>query len=233
MASLMPSVRPMHRHIPPALATRAAIVVPSVIALACSIYLLVSPSSSFRCPTASMSTSPSSAKPQNFSLWAMPSKDSAFYKRSKEAIQQLSEHFSCVPFEPHVTVLGTFGADQGLSEDEVVLRSWQIVKQLRPYDAEVMSLATGGSYFQSVFLKMRPTEQVPESCHCISLLSCQMLLSHIGHIASIRSTCSSSFFTVSISKRIVARCMFGPRKCVLKSCLQVGFPSRVQTNALS
>ena len=164
-------------NIHPASATRAAIVVPSVIALACSIYLLVSPSSS-RCPSVSMSSSPSTAKPQNFSLWALPSKESAFYRRSKEAIQHLSEHFSCVPFEPHVTVVGTFGADQGLSEDDVVLRSWQIVKQLRPYDAEVMSLATGRSYFQSVFLKIRPTEQVCTRLHAIESHPCQMLLSH-------------------------------------------------------
>ncbi|CAI6000830.1 unnamed protein product [Closterium sp. NIES-64] len=66
----------------------------------------------------------------------------------------------CTPFEPHVTVIGAFGAREGLDEQEVVKRMERLSASLKPYDIQVMELAAGRLFFQCVYIKMLPSKEV-------------------------------------------------------------------------
>ncbi|CAI6005864.1 unnamed protein product [Closterium sp. NIES-64] len=68
--------------------------------------------------------------------------------------------FKCTPFEPHVTVIGAFGAREGLDEQEVVKRMERLSASLKPYDIQVMELAAGRLFFQCVYIKMLPSKEV-------------------------------------------------------------------------
>lgn len=103
----------------------------------------------------------------HFSLWAMPPEGSPFYALADGAIRGLSAKMKCVPFEPHVTVVGAFGADQGLDQAQVEARTQQLCASLKPYNLKVQELASGQHFFQCVLLKMAPTPEVhhtPTAC---------------------------------------------------------------------
>ncbi|CAI5483683.1 unnamed protein product [Closterium sp. Yama58-4] len=101
-----------------------------------------------------------SAKVNQFSIWAMPEEGSAFHASASAAISNLSTRFGCTPFEPHVTVIGAFGEREGLDEQEVVKRMERLSASLKPYDIQVMELAAGQLFFQCVYLKMLPSKEV-------------------------------------------------------------------------
>ncbi|GJP56808.1 hypothetical protein CLOM_g15854 [Closterium sp. NIES-68] len=102
----------------------------------------------------------SSAKVHQYSIWAMPDEGSAFHASASAAISNLSTRFGCTAFEPHVTVIGAFGETEGLNDREVVRRMEQLGKSLKPYDIHVMELASGRLFFQCVYLKMLPSNEV-------------------------------------------------------------------------
>ncbi|CAI7893483.1 unnamed protein product, partial [Closterium sp. NIES-53] len=101
-----------------------------------------------------------SAKVNQFSIWAMPEEGSAIHASASAAISNLSSRFKCTPFEPHVTVIGAFGEREGLDEQEVVKRMQRLSASLKPYDIQVMELAAGRLFFQCVYLKMLPSKEV-------------------------------------------------------------------------
>jgi len=153
-------------------AVRPSCVRSVILLAACALFLLSfllsQPSQRFSglAPPASSypAKSTDSTEMQHFSLWAMPPEGSPFYALADDAIRSLSAKMKCVPFEPHVTVLGAFGVDQGLDQAQAEAKTRQLCSSLKPYNLKVQELAAGKHFFQCVLLKMEPTQEVRPAC---------------------------------------------------------------------
>lgn len=101
-----------------------------------------------------------SAPVEQYSIWAVPPPENPLQSRFSTVINSLSAEFSCIPFPPHVTVIGAFGVDQGLTGAEVLKKMKSFCRSLKPYTLRVLDVSSGQKYFQCVYLRIAQTKEV-------------------------------------------------------------------------
>ncbi|KAI3830660.1 hypothetical protein MKW92_030990 [Papaver armeniacum] len=96
-----------------------------------------------------------------YSVWAIPPAD--VQERVKKVMKSLRSEFDGPEFEPHVTVVGAIE----LTESDALVKFKSACENLKPYTANVVSVATGTFFYQCVYLLLHPTPEVNETAiHC-------------------------------------------------------------------
>lgn len=90
----------------------------------------------------------------SYSLWLRPTGEIAFSLQQR--IQKLSKKYDTPAFEPHVTLLG------GLkdSHQQLINLTDTLASSLRPFEILLTRAGTGSSFFQSVFVHIKKTNQL-------------------------------------------------------------------------
>jgi hypothetical protein len=91
---------------------------------------------------------------RGYSIW-LASSDELFDKLST-VIKRLSNRHLAPVFRPHVTLSGQIEAE----EREIRLKMKQLIAEIKPFNICLGSLGQGGSYFQSLFLTIRPSREL-------------------------------------------------------------------------
>lgn len=86
-----------------------------------------------------------------FSIWILPPLEKA--TPFKKIITSLSKKYNSPDFAPHITLLGAFPG----KENFVVSNFEKLVSNLRTFDVGFDGLSFSTTYFQSVFLRVKPT----------------------------------------------------------------------------
>ena len=82
-----------------------------------------------------------------FSLFYLPVGTVA--STTSDLILELARRYKTPLFTPHVTLLG----DLHLSKDEVMEKTAELARQLRPFTIQITHLEQGTSYFQCVYIR--------------------------------------------------------------------------------
>ena len=108
-----------------------------------------------------------------YSIWAVPSHNGSHRLSLNNLINAMSRKYGTYPFAPHVTVIGSFGPELGLTDEAAVAGMKYLSHLLKPYDMEVMDIASGHEYFRCVYLRMVKSKQVryDATCHFTPLAS--------------------------------------------------------------
>ena len=101
-----------------------------------------------------------------YSIWAVPSRNSSHHLSLTNLINALSRKYGTFPFAPHVTVIGSFGSELGLTDEAAIAGTKYLSHVLKPYDMEVTDIASGHEYFRSVYLRMAKSKQVSNDATC-------------------------------------------------------------------
>lgn len=89
---------------------------------------------------------------KGYTLWLMPK--GQLYEKLKALIKKLANENNGPAFEPHVTLLG--GIE--LSEEEVIKRTTQLVKDQKPFYVTLKQIEYEDFYFRTLFVKAEITE---------------------------------------------------------------------------
>ena len=90
-------------------------------------------------------------------IWLMPIGE--IYALLAATIAELSRKHAASLFEPHVTLLG----DLPGSEEEIVVQTSHLARQLKPYDIHLTTAAYEDEYFRCLFLNVQETPVVMEA----------------------------------------------------------------------
>lgn len=93
-------------------------------------------------------------KATGYSLWLRPFGNIAFSLRQR--IQKLSKRYDTPDFEPHVTLLGGLNA----GEQELIQWTDMLGHSIAPFDIKLTRLATGNSFYQSLFIEIEKTDEL-------------------------------------------------------------------------
>lgn len=96
-------------------------------------------------------TTGSKPKRRTYSLWLMPS--GPVYRRLRGVILRLSRKYSAPVFKPHVTLLGRIVG----TRREVLAKSAQLVRRMRPLAIRLGSLDGLNEYYRCLFVRAAKT----------------------------------------------------------------------------
>ncbi len=91
-----------------------------------------------------------------YSLWLVPTED--VRKRLRKIINQLSDKYSSPRFEPHVTLIVKTG-----NEEEIILKTSQIIKQIDPFEIKLGSVDYLNEYFKCLFIRAKKNKELINS----------------------------------------------------------------------
>jgi 2'-5' RNA ligase len=80
----------------------------------------------------------------------------AAYSLLAAIIDDLSRKYAGPTFEPHVTLLG----DLPGPEDEIVARTYNLAREMEPYDIYFTTPAQEDQYFRCLYIKVKETPEV-------------------------------------------------------------------------
>lgn len=97
------------------------------------------------------------ASAETYSLWLRPMGDIAFSLQQR--IEKLSKKHNTPLFEPHVTLLGGLQAPK----TELVNLTDALGSSLSPFDILLTRAATGTTFYQSLFVKIKETQPLMDA----------------------------------------------------------------------
>ncbi|EPS61040.1 hypothetical protein M569_13761, partial [Genlisea aurea] len=113
-----------------------------------------------------------------YSVWAFPPADVS--ARLKKLMQGLRSEFGGPTFDPHVTVVGAIT----LTETEALDLFNRASAGLKPYTAAVEGVSSGNFFYQCVFLKVNPSQEVLDaSSHCCDVFGYQNSSPYMPHLS--------------------------------------------------
>ncbi|OAY78029.1 Cyclic phosphodiesterase [Ananas comosus] len=125
-----------------------------------------------------MATQPTAAAGEVYSVWALPPED--VRGRLKRLMATLRSEFGGPAFDPHITVVGATRLHPAAAVE--MLRS--AAAALSPYPARVASVASGGFFYQCVYLLIDPSPEVVEaSAHCCRHFGYQSSTPYMPHLS--------------------------------------------------
>ena len=89
-----------------------------------------------------------------YSIWLMPA--GRIYTNLNNTIRGISREYGTPSFEPHVTLIG---GPEG-SKEEILIRTSQLARQIRPYLITLTSADYLDEYFRCLFVKVRKSKFV-------------------------------------------------------------------------
>ncbi len=89
-----------------------------------------------------------------YSIYAMPQGE--VRNKLQALADQLSETYKTPKFEPHVTIIPNVVG----SEEEIIAKTEQLAKLIKPYKVELREIGYGNTYFQCLFIKGEATPEV-------------------------------------------------------------------------
>ena len=95
--------------------------------------------------------------PTGYSLWFMPSGD--IYQQSQKLIDSLSSRNSCLTFEPHVTLLGTWEG----SQTEAIDKTKSLAKDLKPVFLRFNEVGYLDEFYRCLFWRAEQTSELREA----------------------------------------------------------------------
>lgn len=120
-----------------------------------------------------------------YHFWLKPSGKA--YDILKKTIAELGVRYQAPFFEPHVTLLSSLPG----TEEEILLRSWQLGRSLQPFDLQLTHPAHGNQYFQCVFLKIQETPALINAHEEAKRLFEKEITSYMPHLSLLYGNYSS------------------------------------------
>lgn len=120
-----------------------------------------------------------------YHCWLKPSGKA--YDILKTTIAELGVTYQTPFFEPHVTLLNSLPG----TEEETLVRSWQLGRSLQPFDLQLTHPAYGTQYFQCVFLKIQETPALMNAHELAKRLFKKEITSYMPHLSLLYGNYSS------------------------------------------
>lgn len=86
-----------------------------------------------------------------FSIWLVPPKP--LHTKLTAIVEKLAREYGGPVFEPHLTLIGGVPMD----EEPLIEKARQLATQAAPLELELEAVAFSTTYFQSVFVRVKPT----------------------------------------------------------------------------
>ncbi|AKM79211.1 MAG: 2 3 cyclic phosphodiesterase [Candidatus Beckwithbacteria bacterium GW2011_GWB1_47_15] len=93
---------------------------------------------------------------QLYSVWIVPRELS---RPLKATIDRLAEEYKSPKFEPHLTLLSQVEGEK----EEMIDKAKKLAAELSPFDLSLGEVAMSTTYYQCVFVRVRPTAKLIEA----------------------------------------------------------------------
>lgn len=93
------------------------------------------------------------SKASGYSLWFVPDVESDVHRKLSGCIEEIAKSYRTPNFVPHVTLLGGVCG----REKDIRAKTENLASFLIPYEIDLGEIGSNGTYFQILFLKVRPS----------------------------------------------------------------------------